>query len=359
MACIKRIISVILAFILSLSLFSCGIFASAADPVKAHLIDESEREAEPVRRINSLPLVAFTTRVGEPLEKRLDELFLIVVGGQQPDFSDIKENDKVKAVYDSAIEVLNRYIKNDFTEFEKVHALHDYLTSQIKYDAELYLRYLSGSEVNGSNPAFLLSGVFLNKIAVCEGFVKAFMFLCAIEGIYTQEIRGTYNYGGQSILHVWVKVRIDNKWYNIDPTMDSITFYPDSGDPITVVHHGYFLLSDATLLEFGNHVPSDEGFAANEDYPYHENETLFDSDMTMQVNSQDELNAVFRKISKSKRKIGQVELRLNISVAKHPEAIKKAYDKVLNKDFSYIPSNGDYTPFVRYPRGVYVFLIYK
>ena len=357
MACIKRITSVICSLLLSLTLLACGVFVSS-DPVKPHLIAETEREEDPVREIDSRPLISFSSDASDPLEGRLDELMRIVVGGGRPDFSAASENDEVKAVYDGAIEVANRYIKNDFTEFEKVHAFHDYLTSQIKYDEALYARYLAGEDIDGDD-AFLLSGVFLKKVAVCEGFVKALLFLCAVEGIASQQIRGVYEYDGQSMLHVWAKVQIDNKWYNIDPTMDSITFYPDSGDPIKVVHHGYFLLSDLTLIDYGNHVPSDEGFAANEDYPYHENETLFDGEVTMQVNSPDELNAVFRKIKKSKRKIGQVELRLNISTAKQSAAIKKAYDIVKNKDFSYIPSRADYTPFVRYPRGVYVFLIYK
>ncbi len=357
----KKSISFILAVLCVFSMFGCDGLFRKSDPVKPHLIEYSEREENPVREITSRPVSAFQTIASDSLENQLNELFYIVYGGNRPEFSAAVKSE-VKTVYDNAIDILNRYIKNDFTDYEKVHAIHDYLTSQVTYDEEYYLRYVAGEEIDGNSSVFLLSGPLIDKSAVCDGFVKAFRFLCAIESIDTQEIRGHYVYNGAAINHVWAKVNIDGKWFNIDPTMDSITFYPDKGDPINVIHHGYFLLSDDTLLGFKNHVPSDDGFPANTDYDFYSDETLFtDPDVSMQVNSTEELIAVFKRVKQSKRKVGQVEVRLNFtgSESSFSDEIKAAYDTVKNKDFSYIPNRSDYTPFVAYPRNVFVFLIYK
>ncbi len=357
----KKSISVILSLLCVLSLFGCGGLWRKSEPVKPHLIEYSERELSPVRGISSRPAVAFRTNATDSLENQLDELFYIVYGGNRPEFSSAVKSE-VKTVYDNALSILDRYIKNDFSDYEKVHAIHDYLTSQVTYDEEFYLRYAAGEEIDGGSSAFLLSGPLIDKSAVCDGFVKAFRFLCAVESIDTQEIRGQYVHNGAAINHVWAKVNVDGEWYNVDPTMDSITFYPNKGDPITVIHHGYFLISDDTLTGFKNHLPSDDGFPADKDYDFYSGETLFtDPDVPMQVNSAEELIAVFRRVKDSKRKTGQIEVRLDFSGGKSSfsDEIKAAYDVVKNKDFSYIPDRDDYTPFVRYPRNVYVFLIYK
>ena len=336
----RRSISVLFAILCALMFVGCDGLWRKSEPVKPHLIAYSEREANPVREIESRQSASFQTNAGDSLENQLNDLFAIVYGGNRPEFSSAIKSE-VKTVYDNSISVLNRYIKNDFSDYEKVHAIHDYLISEVNYDEEYYLRYLAGEDIDGSSGAFLLSGALIDKNAVCDGFVKAFRFLCAVEGIDTQEIKGQYVYNGTPVNHVWAKVNIDGKWYNIDPTMDSITFYPSKGDPIEVVHHGYFLISDDSLLSFGNHLPSDAGFAAEEDYGFHATENLFDDeDIFMQVNSAEELNAVFKRVKDGKRKFGQIEVRLNFDGSKSSfsDEIKAAYDIVKNKDFSYIPN---------------------
>ena len=363
----KKSISILIILIVAFSALGCGLFGRESEKVKPHLIEYSERELNPVRHINSAPFREFETGASDSTEYQLAELFAIVYGGSRPEFSDAIHAE-VKETYYAALEILDRYIKNGFSEFERVHAIHDWLTSQVLYDEELYARYSAGENIDENHSAFQLTGALLDKSAVCDGFVKAFRFLCAIEGIDTQSIRGEYNYGDRLVNHIWAKVCIDGKWYNIDPTMDSITFYPTKGDPITVVHHGYFLLSDSALSGFGNHIPSDSGFEANGSYDFYSDaKSANDENIPMQVDSAEELNAVFRQIKNGKRKIGQVELKLNMGLtdvlAVRPEAysdeIKAAYDIVKNKDFSYIPKRNEYTPFAKYPGGVFVFLIYK
>ncbi len=357
----KKLISFVLVAAAVLALFGCGGLWRKSEPVKPHLIPYSEREPKPLREINSREKRAFETNAGDSLENQLADMFAIVYGGNRPEFTSAIKSE-VKTVYDNALEIADRYIKNDFSEFERVHAIHDWLVSQVKYDEEYYLRYLAGEDISGGESAFRLTGALIDRRAVCDGFVKAFRFMCAIEGIDTQEIRGQYVSDGSTINHVWAKVFIDGEWYNVDPTMDSITFYPSKGDPIDVIHHGYFLLSDDTLLGCGNHLPTDEGFPAEKDYDFHSAATRADdSDFKMSVSSAEELKTLFKRVKDSKRKIGQIEVRLDFKPQKSSfsDEIKAAYDTVKNKDFSYIPDRSEYTPFIRYPRNVFVFLIYK
>ncbi|MDR2202175.1 MAG: hypothetical protein LBP26_05375 [Clostridiales bacterium] len=369
----KKIISLLAAVFMCLAAVGCSsLFNRKSEPVKPHLIDYADREPNPVRRINdaSVEEGEFTLDPSEPLKTRLSELFEIVVkNGKRPVFTRGKNVD-VKKVYDAAIAVLDRYIKNDFTPFERVHAIHDYLTSAVVYDEKLYLQYLDDSaSVSADDPSFDISGVFLNRSAVCNGFARAVSFLCAVEGIESDMTEGTFSYSGVSIAHVWNKVKLDGDWYNLDATMDSIAFYQDKGDPVVVPHHGFFLLSDAALKGFGGHNPDSDGPPAQKDYPFHQNQPLFDIDgktVTMQVNSRSELIEIFKFIKKNKRKHGQVELRLNLGLSDYEagfpgaysDDIAEAYKSISGEDYTYLPDKG-IVPFMQYPRGVFVFLIYK
>ncbi|MGL4563615.1 MAG: transglutaminase domain-containing protein [Brevinema sp.] len=120
-------------------------------------------------------------------------------------------------------------------EFDKVRLAHDELLKLVSYK-------MSGFSAD-------LRGAFLSFGVICDGYAQAFLYLLQRMGITGIYIIG--DAGG--ILHAWNKVRIDGKWYNVDPTWDDSIVADDN------VLYTYFLLSDAN---FTDHIQSHDKYSS-------------------------------------------------------------------------------------------------
>ena len=367
----KKLSIYILCFVLAAigveALTGCSLFSKPSGDLLPHLIDETHVESNPVRPIDSLTSTrGFTaTRLQSQYDELLDIVYRGDGGGSKPDFTDALP--EVKEIYDAAVAVLNRYILNSFSQFERVHAIHDYLAYYIEYDTALG----SLASVPSDHPSFGLEGVFKNKKAVCDGFAKAFLLMCGIEGIRAIRITGEYNNGVSSENHAWNKVYIDGSWYNLDATMDS-WHVRGSKTKYDIMSHGYFLVSDDLMRGelTGRHRESGNdkvNYECKNTYGFYKITNLGIGDYPMEITSQDELNDVFAAVKKSKRKIGKLELKLNFDgyeksnlerMDAYVTQIREAYSKVSDADFVLNPDTYTY-PYQRYPDGVFVFLIYK
>ena len=114
------------------------------------------------------------------------------------------------------------------SEYERVKLFHDWIIDNTSYVLE------GGTHISETD------GPIVNKEALCEGYSKAFAYLCQSVGINCVCVNGHGN-GGD---HVWNMVQVDGNWYHIDVTWD---------DPITttgeqVRRYTYFLMSDAQIL---------------------------------------------------------------------------------------------------------------
>lgn len=349
-------------------------------PTPVHLLAESDVEANPIRPIDSKRELALS-EIALPVTTdqyyyRLNTLYdFVVVQRVKPIFI---ENDPVKPVYDSAIKLLNRYIKNDWSDYYRIHSLHDYLVSQIEYDHELYNEFLQGGQdtLNASTMSqFNLDGVLLDKKAVCDGISKAFAFLCAIEDIDAVQVSGAYTSNGTSIPHAWNKVKmrealsdetVSERWYNIDATMDMANYaYPTPDSIEKVLAHGFFLVSD-TSMERTHSINTDDGnnYPCNYNYDYFDNKfiTIGSRSYRIKVTSQEDLNAIFKAISDNRSEIGKIELQLdfpNILNDNYDHQIAAAYAYAKNYEFKLdISQTPAILPCFQYANGVFLFLIY-
>ena len=144
-----------------------------------------------------------------------------------------------KALYDKVISLAKK-LKGK-SEYETVKNIHDHLVSNIAYPQSW-----SGNGVHSLNYALNKGG------CVCDGYAKAFYFLCKADGIESMIVGGTATdeYGTES--HAWNKVKVNGKWYTIDVTWDDP--FPD--DP-GVVRYDYFLITDEDIAR--NHKWDDKG----------------------------------------------------------------------------------------------------
>lgn len=184
-------------------------------------------------------------------------LYKAVAWGYKPVFMGAQA-DNLKQIYDNAKDALSYIVSDEMSEYEKVHAIYDYIIYNVRYDhdcANAEDKYVSGNlSLNEKMKyyGYYLEGIFLNKFykkdmhAVCDGKSKAFVLMCGIEGITAVRISGEAssdgkNFGG----HAWNKVLLDlngtgdKEWYFVDTTWGDV-----GDDSKEFLSHAYFLLSD-------------------------------------------------------------------------------------------------------------------
>ena len=214
-------------------------------------------------------------------------LYKAVAWGYKPVFMG-SQADNLQQIYDNAKDALSYIVSDEMSEYEKVHAIYDYIIYNVRYDhdcANAQDKYVSGNlSLNEKMKyyGYYLEGIFLNKFykkdmhAVCDGKSKAFVLMCGIEGITAVRISGEAtsdgkNFGG----HAWNKVLLDlngtgdKEWYFVDTTWGDV-----GDDSKEFLSHAYFLLSDDEVKnthveKTGHSYPKAEGkfdYYAHETY---------------------------------------------------------------------------------------------
>lgn len=182
--------------------------------------------------------------------KTSDQLYFAVEAGFRPV---PVEGSEAESVYNAAKDVARKYIDDSMTDYQKVHAIYDWLGANVIYDYDL-LTEMSGIKPGQeaynkfySYDSFYLEGVFQNGVAVCNGIAKAFVLLCAIEGIPAVKVNGTAN----GAAHAWNKVYIDGKWYIVDSTWSNVKSGSILGGKTEAFTHEYLLITNEKSVADG------------------------------------------------------------------------------------------------------------
>ncbi len=126
-------------------------------------------------------------------------------------------------------------ITADSSDYDKIYAIHSYLSSEYEYDYALM-----NNQVNlGGIP----SPVYINyaigeKSTICQGFAEMMEALCRMYGMDCLVVT--------SDNHAWNLVRVDGFWYHCDPCWDCCTYNRDAD-------FRYFLLSDDRIRSIDSH----------------------------------------------------------------------------------------------------------
>ncbi len=126
-------------------------------------------------------------------------------------------------------DILNKYINDTMSNYEKVKTLHDYIINNTKYDSA---HNFALSKDNKNNTAY---GLLLNGTAICGGYADIMSLLLYDLGIP--------NYRISSEEHIWNYLYIDGSWKHLDLTWD---------DPVTsngedLLLYKFFLISTSDL----------------------------------------------------------------------------------------------------------------
>ncbi|MDE6473912.1 MAG: hypothetical protein K2L70_02325 [Clostridia bacterium] len=167
-----------------------------------------------------------------------------------------KQGSPAQAVYEKAKTILRSIIDDGMTDFQKVHAIADWLSAYVTYNWAL------SDELNAASPSsdsynkyyayreLYLEGAILDGLAVCNGYAKAVSLLCGIEGIPCYKIKGASGKGSELLnqvyaQHAWNKVCIDGNWYVLDSTWANEKYqFAGSSQTQEVLKHNTLFMTD-------------------------------------------------------------------------------------------------------------------
>lgn len=287
-------------------------------------------------------------------------LYKAVAWGYKPVFMGAQA-ENLKQIYDNAKDALSYIVSDEMSEYEKVHAIYDYIIYNVRYDhdcANAEDAYVSGNlSLNEKMKyyGYYLEGIFLDKFykkdmhAVCDGKSKAFVLMCGIEGITAVRISGEAssdgkNFGG----HAWNKVLLDlngtgdKEWYFVDTTWGDV-----GDDSKEFLSHAYFLLSDDEVKNThvekqGHGYPKAEGMF---DYYAHETYTSSGTEYNYVITNKNPAAQQMARALKTLPKSTIVEFEFAFSLTKDAakmyakEAMQKAGRGLEGYSYAIIRSN--------------------
>lgn len=128
----------------------------------------------------------------------------------------------------AAIDKIIAGMASSVGDYEKALYLHDSILERCEYSTD---------DRNTVSSAY---GCLVSGKASCEGYAKTYMLLCEKAGLPCVTVTGKAVSGGESIAHMWNKVKVSGRWYNIDVCWD------DSADS-SVYRYDYFLVNDSAI----------------------------------------------------------------------------------------------------------------
>lgn len=154
-------------------------------------------------------------------------------------------------------DIIASAIKDGMTDWEKELALHDALVEHVDY-----YEYEDINDIPSvKHTAY---GALVEKEAVCDGYAKAFKILLDRVGIENIIVEGKT----EEVAHAWNMVKIDEHYYHVDVTSDSIheeskyvihTYFNVSDDNISNTHYigGGFRLPNSTSMKYSYYIQKD------------------------------------------------------------------------------------------------------
>ena len=127
---------------------------------------------------------------------------------------------KIRANADKMLNQALEKLPENASEKDKFMAIYNAVLKAEHYDYQaLNTKNKSGSFYTSRN----LEGFFLHGRSVCAGTADVLKNLCECAGIEAEYVQGNAKSKKQkhSEYHAWVKVKVDGKWYNADPTWDA------------------------------------------------------------------------------------------------------------------------------------------
>lgn len=167
-----------------------------------------------------------------------------------------REKSEINKVLAEYLEAVEGY--SDEYKIEKI--FHDKIIKETLYDPNYAIN--ENVNVNCHN----IAGVFVDHVAVCEGYAKAMQMLFNAKNIENVFVTGKGGSGG----HAWNQVKIHGEYYNLDTTWDDLDQIENGG-----VDYTYFNMKDCDFTV--SHIANNpECSTATKEYLYDTEECVSD-----------------------------------------------------------------------------------
>lgn len=141
------------------------------------------------------------------------------------EYSDEYDISKIDLVIEECLELL----KENHSDEDKAKIILDFVISRIKYCDSVKKMLTNGVDIAEYHDSSVFDhwGLVTGD-AVCGGYSRAYKVIADKAGLETHLIRGyalgigskdrLSEYSEKDINHMWLKIKLDDKWYHIDPT---------------------------------------------------------------------------------------------------------------------------------------------
>lgn len=203
--------------------------------------------------------LAIDNRAKEVTVSSSDQLYFAIKKGYRPA---PERFSNAALLYDEMRTILMTINGPSTNEKAKVRNIYDYLVDTVVYDYDFTEEVVRNGETSDSDifryKCIYLEGVFgLNderkfekseRAAICDGFSKAFLCMCEMDGVDAVKISGKaakiHDEDGNNESHAWNKVYLETEraWYLVDVTWGNTV--PSGSNRSEYINHDYFLKCD-------------------------------------------------------------------------------------------------------------------
>ena len=203
----------------------------------------------------------------------------------------VEEMSRMNRESEAAADEIMLSISEDMSDYEKLKAFHDHLI----------LNCESSRDYEYANTVY---GALVEGKALCEGYSKAFSYLCNRAGIENMIVTGLTNEA-----HMWNMVKVNGNWYHVDVTWDKpggtfADMFPD------MIMYQYFMVTDSVIENDHQIVtissPPPQALSTNESYFHKEGFYITKSSEIESV-----MENAFRKAVTERNNIAMVKFDTN------------------------------------------------
>lgn len=213
------------------------------------LFDEQDARSE---RVESLKDFILSATIQNPLILGVDSFVyndvsqLLTVNYTY----DMEEQKVIQdAVKEKVEEITGEILKPGMSYIEREIAINNYLIRTVEYDNEAANQLIEYGKVDEKYyNSFNAYGALIEGTAVCEGYSEAFKLLCDRAGIDCIIVTGELEVVG----HAWNRVRINDKWYDVDVTNNDKEDLTNSHFNIPMAISDQYLIEDSYYITDNN-----------------------------------------------------------------------------------------------------------
>ena len=122
-------------------------------------------------------------------------------------------NRKDRELYTRCVEIIDRLITEDMTDYEKEWAIYSWLISNVTYDWRQ-----NDPAQTAPRASFQPYGAIVGELAVCLGYATAFqLFMDMLDVECITVVGAAFSSSGD---HAWNMVKLNGEWYCVDATWD-------------------------------------------------------------------------------------------------------------------------------------------